>query len=462
MKSRTILIFIVSLIIGNNLIAQNSDECAQNLSIFAENAKVKNYVAAYEPWSLVRKECPDLNIAIYAYGERILKERLKKSQESEKIDRQKDLLQLYDDWANYFPTKKGRNDIGNILSAKAQTMIDFKIGSDIEIYSIFDDAFKKDLESFSNPKRLYSYFKTFYEIYKAGNGKISTEELFDKYEEVSEKFETEGVKISKNLDKILKKESGGEALTTRDLKLRKVYDSYSNAIAVSLKSLDAIMSKESSCDNLIVLYERNFDQNKGNLLWLKRASARMYAKNCSGSELFVQLVEAMYGIEPSADSAYYLGSLNDKKGKDEQAVAYWQESLDLETDPYKKAKILYKIALKFKEKGSKTTARNYARKALSFQPSLGKAYLMIANLYANSANNCGKSQFNKRAVYWLAANTARKAANVDASIKKAALKTAASYSGRAPTKTDIFTEGMEGKVIQFSCWINDKVKVPNL
>ena len=87
---------------------------------------------------------------------------------------------------------------------------------------------------------------------------------------------------------------------------------------------------------------------------------------------------------------------------------------------------------------------------------------MIANLYANSANNCGKSQFNKRAVYWLAANTARKAANVDASIKKAALKTAASYSGRAPTKTDIFTEGMEGNVIQFSCWINDKVKVPNL
>ena len=143
MKSRTYLIFILSLILGTNLIAQNSDECAQNLSIFAENAKVKNYVAAYEPWSLVRKECPDLNIAIYAYGERILKERLKKSQESEKIERQKDLLQLYDDWANYFPTKKGRNDIGNILSAKAQTMIDFKIGSDIEIYSIFDDAFKK-------------------------------------------------------------------------------------------------------------------------------------------------------------------------------------------------------------------------------------------------------------------------------------------------------------------------------
>ena len=211
------------------------------------------------------------------------------------------------------------------------------------------------------------------------------------------------------MDKILKKESAGEALTTRDLKLRKVYDSYSNAIAVSLKSLDAIMSKESSCDNLILLYERNFNENKGlPCLLLQRATARMYAKDCSSSQLFVQLVEAMYGIEPSADSAYYLGSLNDKNRKDEQAVAYWEESLELETDPYKKAKILYKIALKFKGKGKETTARNYARKALNFQPSLGKAYLMIANLYANSANNCGKTQFDKRAVYWLAANTAKK------------------------------------------------------
>ena len=247
-----------------------------------------------------------------------------------------------------------------------------------------------------------------------------------------------------------------------NLKLRKSYEGRAKNVASALKNLDNIMSNESSCENLIVLYERNFDQNKANLVWLKRATARMYAKDCSNSELFVQLVEAMYGIEPSADSAYYLGSLNDKKGNDDQAVDYWEESLELETDPYKKAKILYKIALKFKEKGSKATARNYARKALSFQPSLGKAYLMIANLYANSANNCGKSQFDKRAVYWLAANTAKKAARVDASIKKAALKTAASYNGRAPSKTDIFTEGMEGKVIQFSCWINDKVKVPKL
>ena len=40
--------------------------------------------------------------------------------------------------------------------------------------------------------------------------------------------------------------------------------------------------------------------------------------------------------------------------------------------------------------------------------------------------------------------------SIDASIKKAALNTAAAFNGRAPSKSDIFTDGMDGKVIQFS------------
>ncbi|MEC7173663.1 MAG: hypothetical protein VXW04_04060, partial [Bacteroidota bacterium] len=131
-------------------------------------------------------------------------------------------------------------------------------------------------------------------------------------------------------------------------------------------------------------------------------------------------------------------------------------------DPYKKAKILYKIAVKFKNAGRKSSARKYARKTLSFQPSFGSAYLLIANLYAGSANDCGETQFNKRAVYWLAAQMAYKAAEVDSSVKKLALKTAKSYEGRAPSKTEIFTEGNQGTNIQFDCWIKSSVKVPKL
>ena len=122
----------------------------------------------------------------------------------------------------------------------------------------------------------------------------------------------------------------------------------------------------------------------------------------------------------------FLGILKDKAGDNKEALKYYEESISLQTDPYKKAKILYKIAVKFKNAGRKSSARNYARKTLNFQPSFGRAYLLISNLYASSANDCGETQFNKRAVYWLAAQMAYKASEVDASIKKLALKSARS------------------------------------
>jgi len=237
--------FIIALITisTGQLQAQENQQCLQNLSIFAENAKVKNYTAAYEPWKLVKEECPKLNVAIYSYGERILKDRLKNATPADKAATEQALLSLYDDWITYFPTKKGVSEVGEILSSKAQTMIDFKIGSTKEVYAIFDRAYIEDANSFTNPKRLYNYFKTLYDTYKKGDNSVTTEMLFNKYEEVSEKFEIEATSLAKKLDVILKKEESGAALTTKDLKRKRVYDTNSNAIGVFLKNLDAIIAK---------------------------------------------------------------------------------------------------------------------------------------------------------------------------------------------------------------------------
>ena len=71
---------IITFILGSSFAsAQLGETCAQNLSIFVESAKVKNYDAAYDPWISVRNECPKASLAIYNYGERILKNRIKKS-----------------------------------------------------------------------------------------------------------------------------------------------------------------------------------------------------------------------------------------------------------------------------------------------------------------------------------------------------------------------------------------------
>jgi len=457
--------FIFSIIIiGSSLcngFAQSVADCPANLSIFAEYAKVKNYDAAYTPWMEVRTLCPELNSATFAYGERILVHKIKNAED--KTSYSNDLIKLYDEWLTYFPTdRRGKSQVGKILASKAQAMLDYNLAPKTEIYKVFDTAYNKDPESFTNPKGLYSYFKTLYENYKAGDPSVTMAVLFSKYEDVSEKFAYENTKLSKILDVIIKKEDAGQPLTSRDKRNKRMSEINSRANTTFANNLDAIIAQESSCENLIPLYKSNLDANRGDEKWLKRAASRMDAKECSDDPLFVELVEALHSLKPSADSAYYLGILKDKAGDSQSALEFYEESLSLENDPYRKATIYYKIAVKFKNRGQKSQARSYANQALSNQPSMGKAYLLIASLYADSANECGNTQFEKRAVYWLAAQTVRRAAAVDPSLKSTAQKLEASYNGRAPSKTDIFTEGKSGEEVVFNCWIRSKVKVPNL
>ena len=454
---------LIILFFSLNNFSQSKEECFSNLSIFAEYAKVKNYDAAYQPWLKVKADCPDLNPAIYVYGERILKDFIKKSTGNDKEVYKQDLLNLYDQWLKYFSkSKNGNTQVGKILAIKAQSMISLKLGDDKEVYDIYNEAFTKDPNSFKSPKGLYNYFKIYFNLYKAENSSVTLESIFEKYEVLTEKFELEMSVYSSKLDALLKKEQSANPLTGKESRNKKVYEVNMVACSTYLKNLNAIIAKEATCENLIPLYRKNFIKFKTDPIWLNRAASRMDSKDCSDDPLFVELVEALHKLNPSANSAYYLGLLNDKKGNSKMAIEYYTESINLESDNLKKAKTSYKIALKFKKSRQYSKSRSYANKALKYQPSLGSAYLLIANLYAASANNCGNTQFEKRAIYWLAAKEAKKAASVDASVRKIANKTAVSYLGRAPSKTDIFTEGKSGEIISIKCWIGKKVTVPSL
>ena len=133
--------------------------------------------------------------------------------------------------------------VGDILSSKAQSMLDYKIANKQEIYKTFDEAYRRDAASFTNPKELYNYFKSYYQLYKDGVDGVTMEKLFTKYEEVSEKFEVESTNLSKKLDLILKKQESGSLLNSRELRSKRIYGINSNAIGTFLSNLNAIISK---------------------------------------------------------------------------------------------------------------------------------------------------------------------------------------------------------------------------
>jgi tetratricopeptide (TPR) repeat protein len=463
MKTKiTLLVFLltVSFVGLHSAGAQANEDALNKLSIMTEYAKAKNYEAAYGPLQELRTSYPKFNRAIYKYGEKILKHKIKTAAGAAKVPFINDLLKLWEERALHFASKTPKGEYAAKACQLQYTNRTILGKTDAQLYACYDAAYTADKKTFTNPKSLLSYFNLMVNLYDAG--KQPAKALFDKYDDVAEKIESEVEIASTKLNALVEKEDAGTPLTKKDNQYKKYYGQVLSAYDQVSNALDAKLGKRANCDNLIPLYTKDFDAHKTDAVWLKRAVNRMYYKECTTTPLYEKLVKAYDGAAPSADTKYFVATLLVKNGKSNEAQKYFKQAYDLETDNFKKAKIAAKIGRSLKKRGAYGPARNYFRKALKLNPSNGRPHLSIAAMYAKSANKCGDTNFNKRAVYWLAAQEAQKASRVDPTLKKSAAQSATSYKAKAPTKSEIFTAGNAGQTIKIGCWIGASVTVPKV
>jgi tetratricopeptide (TPR) repeat protein len=272
-------------------------------------------------------------------------------------------------------------------------------------------------------------------MYVEKTRKISLENLMEKYEKVTAKLTSEQQKSTKN----------------------------KAAIDTFLKNINILVEKEATCETLIPMYQKKFKSYATDVDWLRKAAGRLDAKGCKEDPLFVELVEAIDNNAPNADSKLYLWKIHERLGNSAKAKTYFEAYLTLETDGEKKANVLHGEALKAAKIKQKSKARSLFLEALTANPNAGKIYLNLARLYATSANECGTDEFTKRAIYWKAAETARKAASADSSVRSEANKLVETYMQSAPSKIDIFKKTYKGgEKIPLKCWVGGFVTVPKL
>ena len=453
MKKRLTLFFIA--VTSFFVQAQNTEACTETLSLMSTSVKAKD-VAAYDYLTTLRKDCPSFHKSIYTLGEFAVKLKIEKAttpQDKEKYVR--DLLKLYDEHDQYFPD----NGAGNKMK-KGLALFDNKVGSSDEVFNLLDVAFKTDYANFKFAKAMYVYFEILVNNHKTNKG-VELQQVFDKYDDISKKLDEEEKELSEENDGFLTKEEAGQVLSDKE-KTRKARLENNLEIFGNVRTdMDNIILELSTCEKLIPFYQKGFEANKTNEEWLKRAANRLDSKGCDSDPIFSKISEALYKLNPSADAAYQLGVVEIQRKNTTKALDFFNQAANLYTDNTKKANVYYRIAVMY-SKSNKVQARNYARKALSVKPSFGKSYLLIAQLYGSSINECGDDQFEKRAMYWLAAQYCDKAAAVDSSIKATANKTAASYRAAAPSKTEIFQSGKQGQRIAFNCWVGESIVVPSL
>lgn len=455
MKTKIIL-FLTGVLLSTGLTAQANQECATTASLAYSDAKAKNYDEAYPRIQTLREECPTYSVVTYQYGERILKDKLRKASDDEKMAFAEDLIKLYEERLEHFPTKTKAADMFINI---AQLRYDNKIGTPQEQFQAFDEAFQEDKESF-NAKSLYTYFTLLVDLQDAGEKNL--QDVFNSYDEVTTHIEVQQNNMAEGLAKLIEKQEAGEKLTAKEEKRIKAFEVNLGAYDKIRGAINAKLGQRADCENLIPLYKKDFETKKDDVEWLRDAAGRLSGKDCTEDPLFFTLVEELHKAEPSSKSALYLGQLAEADGNAGKALEYYIQSAELETNSLDKARVYNRIANNYKTKGSFSQARTFYNKALEAKPSMGRAYLQIANMYAQSANDCGESNFEKRAVYWLAADLADRAGRVDPSISSTANETAAAYRGRAPQRSDIFQEDKQGETISIGCWIGRSVRVPNL
>jgi len=426
-------ILLLSFLFFTNSNAQKFD-CATKINEYQELFKEKKIAESFDIWTTVSKNCPKENEAVYTDGIQILQYKIDNAVtavEKEKLVR--DVLKLYDQYNKNFPLS-----IPDFEVYKAMSLLENKIDAKQEIYTLLDNGFTKASKNVTNVKAIYTYFSMYCEMFNNGDKKITANAVLEKYTLVNSLL---------NQLLILKPDSNDseQAKQNRDYKTAKA-------------AIDSLIKDLATCENLEAFYTKDFASNQENADWITSALLSLSVK-CSAKPIFNNLAEKLYSIKVTAQSANFMAIANLKQKKFPQAIKFYNESAEIQSNPIEKAKIYYTLATGLLANDS-SKSKEYLNKALTSDPKMGKAYLFLAQLYSNSVNDCGKTDFEKKAVYYLAIQTAQKAGVAEPRLKPTADKVAKDFESKSLSADEISKAKMNGKSLTIGCWINETITFP--
>jgi tetratricopeptide (TPR) repeat protein len=419
---RVLFLTIVLLIqsIGN---AQKID-CSKQIKEYQEFLLVKNFVDAKSPWEFVAKNCPKQSADIYTDGIQIHQyviDYASSTEDKEKAVRE--LMKVYDQFHKNFPDNSQDFEI-----KKALLLLDNAIDSKDEIYTLFENGFAKASDKVKDGNTIFSYFKMFNEKYKSGDKKITLDKYIEKYSQLNQLLIS--LKIS-NPNQI---------------------EEYN----ITQKSLSATAKDNFNCENLSEYFGKNLTVNAENQEWLETGLEMLKAK-CSNKPIFLTLAEKNYNLKKTAKSADYLALASLKNRKFDDAKKYYEESADLEVNSTEKAQKYYYIGTNLYN-NNVPKIKEFLKKSIAIEPRNTKAYVFLAETYANSAERCGKNDFEKKAIYYLAIQTANKAVVNDPKSAKTIERSVANYTTKALSKDEISKGKWFGKNYTIECDINETIE----
>ena len=391
--------------------------------VYTDAYKAKNYKATIAPLDWLLTNTPDLNPSIYINGVKIYEALAKKEADPVKKEGYiQKALGLHDARIKYF------GEEGNVMGRKAFFAYSF-YQKDQSKYPYLFELYTKTFEiqgDKMNRGNLVAYMNVVYKHNFAGGG-LGDEEIINIYSAITEALSNQRARAKSETTK--------------------------KKIDASIDTVDKLLTAtkvEISCEFVETRLGPKLEET-GELNMAKKIFQLMLTGKCTDSPLAIKAAGVIQKNEPTYTIAKFLAQKNIQDNKNEEGINFYEEAARLTDDNVEKAEVYVSIAKIQAKNSQKATARNSARRALSYDPGYSDAYKLIGDLYMGSSEECnqGESRVDDRAIF-IAAYDQYKRAGYGPGMANA--------KAQFPSIEEIFSEGKEeGESITIGCWINTTV-----
>lgn len=429
-----------SSVYGDGKYGEDSIGCITNLSLYREyykQWKSTGYKSeavndAIVPWRKVFFGCPKSSENMYLDGLKIMDRKRKEAADEQKPAYVDTITMIYLQRYENFPVKKGKEQKGVLYGRLGVELMKIAPERCEEAYGYLKESVAIEQDNASVSSLVY-YFRATIKLVKKG---LAEETLVvDTYDELS-------TLIDANIDA-----NAGDP---------KKLAQWENARG----NVEKTFEPYATCDALIGIYDKKFKESPEDIELLQKITKILKKKKCTSSELFFTATQKLYSLEPTPNAAMLMGKMLIEKEDYAGAAKYMEEAVDMIDVDREKADILSDLGKIYYKLNQYPKARSYARKALALNPADGMSYILIGDMYASSADDCGDNDLTTKVAYWAAVDKYYQAIKADPELRELANKRIATYSKHFPANDKIFFHDLViGAPYTVECWINEVTTV---
>ncbi|MGV8963969.1 MAG: tetratricopeptide repeat protein [Candidatus Saccharimonadaceae bacterium] len=416
---------------------QDSINCRMNLSLMTTAAKAESYQDALKTWTAVYNNCPASSKNIYIYGPRIFKALFAKETDAAKKKEYLDkVMEVYDNRMKYYADADAK---GTILAFKAYDYTEL-MGEEADpavSYKLLGEAID-DMKSEMYPSDAFGHYM------------IASLRLFLQDNTKKDQYIKDYFRILEYMDK-----AEASAIAKNDT------ENANYVVAVKGTIENAFVnSGAGDCKTLEGFYAAKFPENKDNEEFLNQALGSLSNIGCTDSEFYYSLSENLHRLKPSASSAIGLANRSLKNKDYSAALKYYEQAAELEQDKSKSSDYMMTLAQILFSQRNYSQARQSAYDALKFNPNNGSAYILVAQMYASSAEGVFSESEKRGLVFGAAVDKLQKAKSIDSSVTAEANRLIAQYSKYYMDKETAFMMGLkEGESVAIPGWIGENTTI---